>query len=1434
MRKGSAWAKVVCAVLGLVAVTAMAAVAALETAKVRGWAEALVQRALAERGVDASFRLALGIAPLRAELHDVRFSWAQGTGSARRVIVTPRVLTLLSRRIAIDAIELDEPALSASIDPEAVGATGAPGRLVAARVRAVVVRDGSIDARVGTIAGSARGIDMQARVARDAHGVAYDATVRVRGARVDHFDARGDAAWGDVLCDLRARGRVASDAIEIASLRAAGVANADSAAGSAYACAAAPDDPRRVALEVDDARAWTDGAGRVGAHGHARARAPLGLIERFSQVAPLAGWATIDADAYLAPGARMPEAHGTVEVHELTVGRFAIARTLNADLDVAVAREVVRVRHASAEAFGGVVSIDGAEVRPFVPRAPLRVKSIEGDGVTMRALLADLGVTRHPHVDWEFVRLRALDFGGTLSPLALGASLSARTGAFTVYDAACDLRPCARIIGTGPADIDGRLAIDARAFRMLLANVSFDGGQAHDARVSLGFDDSLRVDVPDVDVDLAAVSPLTKLALAGRARVKLHIGHTMSDAVVDAKVRIGDFVLDGDPLGDVDSAAVHFRRTVVDVRNLHARKRATAYEVPSLRLAFGGAASVTVDAVVSADRGGRLRDVLSLVRIDERPGWNGVDATIDDARAAVHFASGGAEDTCGGGVVVVRGQAQVRALEAAGEHADEASLDADVRWFDRRAGLAGADVVLRALSLRDRAQGAGTEVASALVSGRIDGGLVDLDASARLPLSRVAALSPLRGEVDGAASALARVVGPLNAPSFSTDLDLGPTRVRGATFGPSRVHVEGALGDASRDRPRPPCPRAPPEVSRAAHLALSGDLFGGRAHVDTLTLDAAPDPVVRGAITLRDLDLDRVARVVLAREARSGIELPPAAVTGALSGVLVVDRLPLRDPAAAVASLRPSALTLRVAGGRSELVPTSAFASLADRTLTIPPWLFRTQIGDAPPTDVAVRATLADIGRAPTIDLELVAPPMNLGALVGLVPGLRAASGELEGALAARGPLAEPLLRGAIHVRHGALDVRGLPAQLRDVVIDVELDRHEARLVRADAGFADGAVHATGFVPVVGASLGLARLALEARGLRLHSPSGIALTLDADTLVGIDPRRLSAGQPDAVRVTGEMHVDSFAYTRPSGVPTDLTALGERFARPRPRAVETYDPSLDRVSLALRVRPRAPLRLANDILDVQLVPGDRPLLLYGTNQRLGLTGELHALPGGHLRLRSTEFDVQKAIFTFEDPTRIAPIIDIVASTEYRRYSDIATPGGAVGAGAGGTGGTSVWRVALHAFGPADDVRVSFTSEPPLAQDDIVLLLTLGLTRTELAELQAVGAGLEALAAVGGAGRIVSGIVPVDDFRFGSEWSSHLLRVQPNVTLGKRISRDVGATLTAGLGEERDLRTNIAWRLSRTFSLEGSYENVTGASFTPVGNVGVGFRWHLELR
>ncbi len=327
-------------------------------------------------------------------------------------------------------------------------------------------------------------------------------------------------------------------------------------------------------------------------------------------------------------------------------------------------------------------------------------------------------------------------------------------------------------------------------------------------------------------------------------------------------------------------------------------------------------------------------------------------------------------------------------------------------------------------------------------------------------------------------------------------------------------------------------------------------------------------------------------------------------------------------------------------------------------------------------------------------------------------------------------------------------------------------------------------------------------------------------------------------------MTGDVTVLSLAYLRPISLNADITALATRAKR---TVVNTYDPALDFITLDLRVRSNSPVVIKNNLVEVQLGIDSGTLEVTGTNQRVGLRGVLRTQPGGRFHFQTSEFDVQQGVIRFDDQTRIAPNVDITAVTEYRRYTDTSVGAASAGAGASGgstaastgsTRGGSLWRITLHAYGDADNLRVDMMSEPALSQEDIVLLLTVGTTRAELDQLQASSLGasiaLNALGAASGADRAVKTALPIiDDFRFGSAYSTVTGKTEPQLTVGKRLTNDVRASVTAGLSEDRELRSDIEWRLNNRFSVQGSYDNINDVSSSALGNLGVDLRWRLEF-
>jgi len=379
----------------------------------------------------------------------------------------------------------------------------------------------------------------------------------------------------------------------------------------------------------------------------------------------------------------------------------------------------------------------------------------------------------------------------------------------------------------------------------------------------------------------------------------------------------------------------------------------------------------------------------------------------------------------------------------------------------------------------------------------------------------------------------------------------------------------------------------------------------------------------------------------------------------------------------------------------------------------------------------------------------------------------------------------------------------------------------------------------TGHMPIKAGTLGVARATVTGRQLYLTPAEGVRGVVDADLEVTLNPNATTA-QGRLPFVGGDVAITQFEYTRP--ITLDLSGFRGGAKR---TIVEAYDPSADSVVFGVDVHSRAPLRIRNNLVDAQLAIEQHGLHVSGTNQRLGLRGELATIPGGRFRVFANDFEVRKATIRFDDPTRIAPRVDITGVTEYRRYSNtggtLAGPaggGGSTGGISSGGSGSGLWRITLHAYGDTEDLRVDMTSDPALSREDIFFLLTIGLTRAEVDQVRAgsvyASAAFEAIGTVSGADRAVKTVIPViDDFRFGSAYSARTGRTEPQVTLGRRLTDNLRANVSTGLTEDRQLRSNVEWRLSRPLSVQTSYDNISTVSSGSVGNFGLDFRWRIEF-
>jgi translocation and assembly module TamB len=1486
-RRGIKWtrliARVLCAVFGLIGLFPIAATVVARSAMLNAWATRESSRFLEQQGLHANYTIQVKLVPLALELTDVRLDASDGLGPALtsdRISARPRIFALLAGKLVIDQIEIDEPAIRLVIKdgelqnlPIRIPKGDGQKHPLRAPFSVLAVTGASVDLHVDGAHLTAREIDVDLTTDEAGpEGSSFEIATRIGKATFSRPRVYRPAAGkggalppsletfdDDALCTLDARVRYEPHLVTVRRFSAEGAADLDGAPDTPPPCGLPATDKRRVEIALNHLRiAFPEGAALPRVDGHARLRAPIRLAERAASLPETDGWIGFDADVRYDESTTIPEIDGHFEAHDVRLMQYRFAREIQADL--AVHKNVVRAPKITVGIAEGLATLSDVQVEPLGKGIPLKAR-FDASGVSFTALMRDLGISDHAHVTWDVRELYVPLFKGTLFPLHIDGDMTGHTANFVVADRAIDDPSHARLLGFHEASLASHVAVRPTTLEFQAVHSVVGKSVIDDGLCAIGFDNHLRVDAPKSSIDLADITPLGDIPLAGQAEAEVHVSGLFSDPHLEADAQIAGFSLGDIPFGSVTGGHVSFQGTAVDLKNVRAVKGKSQYELPQARLEFGGKAKMELDGVATTGAMG-LRDFLAIWKMDDDPRFDDLDAQLA-TRASIHLAMGGAEDACGGGLVDVRAGVHATQLKLYGEQFDDGDADLEFRQFDRRASMQGTDVTVRALTLHKYHPQGKEPSGSILGSGRIARGGV-LHASVvmeAIPLFRVQALGALRSQTEGAVSGIAMVDGTLDEFGVTSDLDVTPIRIRGTPLGSSHLHVHATQTNAgspgARSAGKTPCgnPVAPPfdkeayltDTSQRGEITVDGDVAGGALHFDHLAVTRTPKPVVTGMVTLKDLDLGALTRVLTPADKETPEDLaapegaPKDELEGAVSGVLAIERAQVGAFDHAKIRFSPAALTVARGAERMVMRPTTDVIALEEDRVTIPPLVLDLQAARGLRGAVTLRGSVGHATRDPELALGMDLSPIDLGLLVGVVPRLERATGTLQGSVKLGGKLGAPSVSGDVHVAGGELSVKGLPSIVSDLNVDLRAGAEELRIVQATARFGGGTLMMRGGVPLKQLFEGVGEAQLSARGIHLSPADGVTATVDADVTLALNAASSQGALARLPRITGDVIVTQFEYARPINLTTDLSAFGVRAKR---TVVETYDPSLDALSFELRLRAHAPLRIRNNLIEAQLGLESDALTVSGTNQRVGLRGDLKALPSGRFHLRGNDFDVRQALIRFDDPTRIAPNVDVVAVTEYRRYTDTAasSAAGASGTGAGitaGGGSGTVWRITLHAYGDADNLRLEMTSDPPLSQEDIVLLLTIGMTRAEVDQLQAsslgASAALEALATVSGADKAVKQAIPIiDDFRFGSAYSPRSGKTEPQVTVGKRLTENVRASVSSGLtsDSDREVRSNVEWRLNQRLSVRGSYDNINDVSST-VGNVGVDLRWRLEF-
>jgi len=288
-------------------------------------------------------------------------------------------------------------------------------------------------------------------------------------------------------------------------------------------------------------------------------------------------------------------------------------------------------------------------------------------------------------------------------------------------------------------------------------------------------------------------------------------------------------------------------------------------------------------------------------------------------------------------------------------------------------------------------------------------------------------------------------------------------------------------------------------------------------------------------------------------------------------------------------------------------------------------------------------------------------------------------SGSIVLAAGVRGTPAKPRLTGQVELHNASFDYTGLPTGVWKANGVVALNGNSAVIRNLTAEAGGGQVSVTGSATLPTSQNESLRFGFQAKAsrVRIQVQPGLGLVASANINLG--------GATGNSTLSGSITVEQVSFaTR-----TDLGSLLS-LAAPPVQTPSAPSPFLDTMRLDLRVRSSSSLGVQSSLAQNLELTTD--LRVRGTAANPGVLGRVLITEGKLLFFGST-YTVNTGTIAFYNPIRIEPILDLSLETT-----------------------TQGVDVVLRVTGPVDNMKLSYTSDPPLQFQEIVGLLAGGTTPT----------------------------------------------------------------------------------------------------------------------
>jgi translocation and assembly module TamB len=285
------------------------------------------------------------------------------------------------------------------------------------------------------------------------------------------------------------------------------------------------------------------------------------------------------------------------------------------------------------------------------------------------------------------------------------------------------------------------------------------------------------------------------------------------------------------------------------------------------------------------------------------------------------------------------------------------------------------------------------------------------------------------------------------------------------------------------------------------------------------------------------------------------------------------------------------------------------------------------------------------------------------------------ASGSTTFKVEAHGPLQHPELQGRIDFQNGALSLEDLPNGLSQLHGTLEFNQNRLEVTNLTAMSGGGLLTVGGYLAYQHGIY--ADLSVTGKQVHIRYPEGVSSLADATFHL--------QGAQNNLFLSGNVLITRFSVSPD----LDLAALALQ-ANTSVQAIAPPDAPLNHVRLDVHIISSPQLSFQNAFAKLA---GDVDLNLRGTLASPSLLGRVSVTEGSAL-IAGTRYDLERGDITFTNPVRIEPIIDLSATAHVEDYD-----------------------ISLGLRGSPQKLAVSYRSDPPLPEGDVVSLLALGHTASQ---------------------------------------------------------------------------------------------------------------------